>query len=215
MFFCYVGKCRNPDGSGTQKSSKIKLEPTHRTQHKGVFLHPCEVLDCDFKTDSEGILKTHMVKSHGEEKEKDFTCPKCNKSFDGQHLLSKHVKSATCDLPKNFECNICKPSKWFKIRSSMVTHMKTYHTEEITKLSCPQCKNIFGNKKSLDQHEIIHRGLAALKKARAQTKSLNQRASAAKVRPRKVGQKPSKSAPAKLVPGTSPKRGGRSPRRGW
>ena len=185
-----------------------------RTQHRGVFLHPCEVLNCEFKTDSEGILKTHMVKVHGDEKEKDFTCPKCNKSFDGQHLLSKHVKSGTCDLPKNFECNICKPSKWFKMRSSMVTHMKTYHTGEITKLSCPKCNKVFGNKKSLDQHDIIHRGLAVLKKAKAQTKSLNQRASATKVRPRRVGQKPSKSAPAKLVPGISPKRGGRPPRRG-
>ena len=155
-----------------------------------------------------------MVKVHGDDKEKDFTCPKCNKSFDGQHLLSKHVKAGTCDLPKNFECNICKPSKWFKLRSSMVTHMKTYHTGEIRKLTCPKCNKVFGNQKSLDQHDIIHRGLAVLEKAKAQTKRLNQRASAAKVRPRSVGQKPSKSAPAKLVPGLSPKMHGRSPRRG-
>ena len=132
-------------------------------------------------------MKTHMVKSHGEEKDKDYTCEKCNKSFDGQHLLAKHVKAGTCDLPKNFECNICKPSKWFKIRSFMVTHMKTFHTGEILKVTCPQCKKVFGNQKSLDQHEIIHRGLAVLAKARAQTRKLNERASAAKVRPRRVG----------------------------
>ena len=155
-----------------------------------------------------------MVKVHGDDKEKDFTCPKCNKSFDGQHLLSKHVKSGTCDLPKNFECNICKPSKWFKLRSSMLTHMKTYHTGEIRKLTCPKYKKVFCSKKSLVQHDIIHRGLAVLEKAKAQTKRFNQRTSAAKVRPRSVGQKPSKSAPAKLVPGLSPKMHGRSPRRG-
>ena len=117
-----------------------KPGPTHKNTTQWCIPASLGVLDCDFKTDSEGILKTHMVKSYGEEKEKDFTCPKCNKSFDGQHLLSKHVKSATCDMAKDFECNICKPSKWFKIRSSMVTHMKTYYTGEITKLSCPQCK---------------------------------------------------------------------------
>ena len=87
----------------------------------------------------------------------------------------------------------------------MVTHMKTYHTGEIRKLTCLKCNKVFGNQKSLDQHDIIHRGLAVLEKAKAQTKRLNQRASAAKVRPRSVGQKPSKSAPAKLVPGLSPK----------
>ena len=149
LYFCYVGKCRKADGSGTQKSSKKNLNQHIRTQHKGVFLHPCKVLNCEFRTDSEGIFKTHMVKVHGDDKEKDFTCPKCNKSFDGQHLLSKHVKAGTCDLPKNFECNICKPSKWFKLRSSMVTHMKTYHTGEIRKLTCPKCNKVFGNQKSL------------------------------------------------------------------
>ena len=196
--FCYIGDCRKPGGSGSRKSSKKNLKQHIRTMHKGVFLHPCEVLDCDFKTESEGILKTHMVKTHGEQKEKDYICDKYNKEFDGQHLLAKHVKAGTCDLPKDFECNICKPSKWFKVRASMVTHMKTFHTGEILKVTCPQCKKVFGNQKSLDQHEIIHRGLTVLAKAKAQSKKLHERASAAKVRPRRVGQKPSKSAPVKL-----------------
>ena len=87
-----------------------------------------------------------MVKSHGEEKDKDFTCEKCNKSFDGQHLLAKHVKAGICDLPKNFECNICKPSKWFKIRS-MVTHMKTFYTGEIMKVTCPSARNCLVTRK--------------------------------------------------------------------
>ena len=76
----------------------------------------------------------------------------------------------------------------------MVTHIETSHTGEIRKLTCPKCNKVFGNQKSLDQHDIIHRGLAVLEKAKAQTKRLSERASAAKVRPRSVRQKPPKSS---------------------
>ena len=207
QYFCNVGTCKTASPKGKKMSSKKNLSQHIRTKHKGVYLHPCEVLDCDFKTDSEGILKTHMVKTHGDDKDQEYKCPKCNKEFDGQHLLSKHLKTSNCDLPKNFECDLCTPSKWFKVRANMVTHMKTYHTGEIKKVQCPQCQKVFGNQKSLEQHSIIHRGLAALARARAATQQLNKRASAKQVRPRRVGQKASKSAPAKLVPGASPRRG--------
>ena len=79
LYFCYVGKCRKADGLGTQKEFLRNLNQHIRTQHKGVFLYPCKVLNCEFRTDSEGIFKTHMVKVHVDDKEKDFTCPKCNK----------------------------------------------------------------------------------------------------------------------------------------
>ena len=70
MFFHYVGKNRNPDGSGTQKSSQ-KLEPTHKNTTQ---VYSCILVRCwtVILRHSEGILKTHMVKAHEEEKEKDY-----------------------------------------------------------------------------------------------------------------------------------------------
>ena len=52
MHYCYIGKCKKIDGSGTQKSSKRNLKQHIRQQHKGIYLHQCEVMSCDFKTDS-------------------------------------------------------------------------------------------------------------------------------------------------------------------
>ena len=37
MHFCYIGKCKKSDGSGTQKSSKKNLKQHIRQQHKGIF----------------------------------------------------------------------------------------------------------------------------------------------------------------------------------
>ena len=58
----------------------------------------------------------------------------------------------------------------------MLTHIKIYHTGEIPKVKCNQCGKLFGSKQSLEQHEIIHRGLAVLKKAKAQTQALHKKA---------------------------------------
>ena len=112
-------------------------------------------------------MKTHSVRVHGEEKDEEFECENCMKTFDGYNLLQKHIKSGSCETGKNFSCEECTPTKWFKKREGLVTHMKTYHTGEIEKVKCNQCGKLFGSKQSLEQHESIHRGLAVLKKAKA------------------------------------------------
>ena len=49
----------------------------------------------------------------------------------------------------------------------MLTHIKIYHSGEIAKDKCNQCGKLFGSKQSLEQHEIIHRGLAVLKEGQS------------------------------------------------
>ena len=212
MHFCYIGKCKKSDGSGTQKSSKKNLRQHIRQQHKGIYLYQCEVMACDYKTDSQGLLKTHMVRVHGEDKEKEYKCEKCGKVFDGDNLLQKHQKTDKCGTQKNFSCDQCTPSKWFKSRESMMTHIKIYHTGEISKVKCNECGKLFGTKQSLEQHEIIHRGLAVLKKAKAQTQALHKKVTTGPIAKKRKGQPMSKSAPAKLIKSSSPrtKRGGKS-----
>ena len=82
-------------------------------------------------------------------KDKEYKCEKCGKVFDGDNLLQKHQKSDKCDTQKNFSCDQCTPSKWFKNRDSMLTHIKIYHTGEIPKVKCNQCGKLFGSKQSL------------------------------------------------------------------
>ena len=83
--------------------------------------------------------------------------------------------------------------------------MKTYHTGEIQKVKCNQCGKLFGSKQSLEQHEIIHRGLAVLKKAKAQTQAMQKKVSTGAIPKKRKGQPVSTSAPAKLLKSSSPK----------
>ena len=62
---------------------------------------------CTLQTDSKNVYQTHNVMYHEEQPSGDFSCTKCNKSFAGKGLLSKHVKYAMCDTMKNFECPHC------------------------------------------------------------------------------------------------------------
>ena len=62
----------------------------------------------------------------------------------------------------------------------------------------------------VEQHEIIHRGLAVLKKAKAQTQAIQKKVSTGAIPKKRKGQPVSKSTPAKLLKSSSPKpsRGG-------
>ena len=50
-------------------------------------------MSCDFKTDSQGLLKTHMVRVHGEEKEKSM-----NLKNVGKPLMGKIYSKSTLKL---------------------------------------------------------------------------------------------------------------------
>ena len=57
-----------------------------------------------------------MVTKHGEKVEKEYRCHLCHKLFNGENLLKTHLNVAMCQVAKNFDCQQCKPPKWFKVQ---------------------------------------------------------------------------------------------------
>ena len=86
------------------------------------------------------------------------------KTFYGQPLLKRHQRHGMCTTLKNFICQICVPTKWFKSHLSLVIHIKRFHTGWIPLVPCPKCKKEFASKESLKAYNIIHLGLELLKK---------------------------------------------------
>ena len=97
-------------------------------------------------------------------------CQDCGKTFEGQPLLTRHIRHGMCTTLKNFSCQICEPNKGFKSHVSLVIHIKRFHTGEIPLVPCPKCKKEFYSKESLKAHNIIHTGLELLKKAKQRQK---------------------------------------------
>ena len=107
-----------------------------------------------------------MVTKHGKEQEEEYRCNLCHKLFQGDNLLKRHLRAAMCNVVKNFDCQQCKPPNWFKVRNSLVEHVKKYHTQELPMLTYNECKKVFGTKGALSNHLILHRGVAVLAKAK-------------------------------------------------
>ena len=134
-------------------------------------------------------------------------CQDCGKTFDGQPLLTRHIRHGMCTTLKNFSCQICEPNKGFKSHVSLVIHIKRFHTGGIPLVPCPKCKKEFCSKESLKAHNIIHIGLELLKKAKQRRQKMEQNLVAKKF----AKGKPGESVPAKLIPSKSPRTKTRKP----
>ena len=161
--------------------------------------YSCE--QCDYSTHSKDYYKTHNVKHHGEQPDKEYICNDCDKTFDCQLLLKRHQRHGMCTTLKNFICQIGVPTKGCKSHLSLVIHIKRFHTGEIPLVPCPKCKKAFASEESLKAHNIIHLGLELLKKAKSSRLRMEQNLAAKKF----ATGKPGKSAPAKLIPSKSPR----------
>ena len=71
---------------------------------------------------------------------------------------------------KTFECEECKPSKWFMTNQSLVKHIKVYHTQEIEnfKWGYRGCKQLIGSKSALKQHKKWHFDIEEKKRERGE-----------------------------------------------
>ena len=108
---CQIDTCEDMNqGKGKGRSFKFgkNLKAHIKTKHKGVYHYNCD--QCDYSTDSKGYLKTHNVKHHGEQPDKEYICNDCDKTFDGQPLLKRHQRHGMCTTLKNFICQICVPT---------------------------------------------------------------------------------------------------------
>ena len=64
------------------------------------------------------------LKDMGPKRNKNYknpTCPNCQKGFFTNSLLKKHLNADTCQIAeKNFECDHCRPSRWFISNPSLL-----------------------------------------------------------------------------------------------
>ena len=141
---------------GTKSSLKLHT----KSKHEGKYIHNCQIFD--YKTNSKQQFQSH-VKGHGSKEQqkldKTYKCPNCGrKGFFTQALIKKHLNADTCQISeKNFECEECKPSRWFMTNQSLVKHIKVYHTHEIEKFKCgyKECQQLIGSKSALKQHKNL------------------------------------------------------------
>ena len=186
-----------------KKKFKYKkgLKQHEKTQHEGKFKHNCEEDDCNFGTDGKQLFQTHRVRFHDESPPKKYQCKKCREIFDGQNLLTKHLKRGMCKVLKNYECTQCKVRNWFKTLEGLARHKQVYHTGDILKMKCHRCSKDLGSKPVMANHQKLHSGLEILARAVRLTRQKDdqfrkRREQVAASRSRIVV---SQSAPAKLI----------------
>ena len=144
------------------------------------------------QTDSKNVYTTHNVMYLGEAPSGDFTCQKCQKTFAGKGLLSKHIKYSMCDTMKNFECPHC--WKKYKKKECLDKHILLHFPRK----KCKLCNLLLSRDKLLiAKHMNMHFQKRKLKKARSfKRKTILQK------RTRKYLNKkwPFKSCPLRLTP---------------
>ena len=92
-------------------TNKMNLDQHVKNKHENTYKYTCLKTQktgkrCKLQTDSKNIYTTHNVTYHREAPSGDFTCQKCQKTFAGKGLLSKHIKYSICDTIKNLSVHI-------------------------------------------------------------------------------------------------------------
>lgn len=111
------------------------------------------------------------------QKEYNFYCKKCDKSFISINAMKYHLKSRlhndnnTDLLPCNFPCNIC--NKNFTTQQALSKHMrskmhdKKMNNDEIFSLKCKSCEYEGKTKQKLKTHILMHHSTSEEKEASA------------------------------------------------
>ena len=120
------------------KMLKIKL-----TQE---ISHACSF--CEFLSESEAGLASHMKRHKGAEK---YECEDCEESFHNCHLLFKHCLQKHNGL----KCNKC--GKRYLAEDCYKRHVKIEHGG--LRYECKLCSKEFRNAEGLKNHRNIHLGI--------------------------------------------------------
>ena len=153
-------------------SSKSNLKMHTNSKHQKQFIHNCD--KCGYCTNNRQTMTSHKIREHTSKEDSQqlekFKCSICSKEFVTKQLLQKHLYSANCGVvEKNYECTVCKPSKWIKSAESLEKHRKQYHTGEIPLLKCTykNCDQTCVDSGSLKKHIEWHKDIEKKRKRKA------------------------------------------------
>ena len=110
-------------------------------EKKETFHHLCHL--CDYATNVEWSLETHMNVHNPEVRSK---CDQCSKTFT-ERYMKLHVERKHSSK-QNLICKLC--LKTFANDRSLKTHIQRYHAEKT--LSCDDCPMMFATKGTLNHH---------------------------------------------------------------
>ncbi|XP_063631073.1 zinc finger protein 888-like [Cydia splendana] len=103
--------------------TKEAMQDHFNYQHLGKTAHKCPV--CDKPIASRANVEKHMMRVHGEKKEKprNHVCQICRKAFTDKKALNQHEVIHSGARP--LTCDLCQQS--FKQKASLYTHRKRVH----------------------------------------------------------------------------------------
>ncbi|XP_005113100.1 uncharacterized protein LOC101855769 [Aplysia californica] len=129
----------------SQRICNMKLHMKTHRQKK-----PSECSLCDFSSTSSEALQEHMLKHC---KVRTYACKFCPQSFNHKSTLRAHLRAHKDHEP--FLCAYCvfETSNPLEYREHMQVHSGCS-----SRLRCPLCDNIFGNKEELTSHLLKCKG---------------------------------------------------------
>ncbi|XP_075227353.1 uncharacterized protein LOC142327877 [Lycorma delicatula] len=92
-------------------------------------------------------FKTHLITRN---KEKNYVCKFCQKSFNYKCYLGRHVNIHKNE--RNYVCNFCQMS--FNFKSNLKRHLNSHIKEKI--YMCTFCQKFFNQRSHLKSHLSIH-----------------------------------------------------------
>ncbi|XP_068627267.1 zinc finger protein 58-like [Battus philenor] len=103
--------------------TKEAMQDHFNYQHLGKTSHKCPI--CDKPIASRANVEKHMMRVHGEKKEKprNHVCQQCGKGFTDKKALNQHEVIHSGERP--LSCDICHQT--FKQKASLYTHKKRVH----------------------------------------------------------------------------------------
>lgn len=141
---------RSTEDNQTKKTQLKKAVKPRRVRQK---TDPANLICklCNKKCRKQYELMVHM---RGHENNKPFKCSKCGKSYVTNSHLNKHIRDV--HEATHLQCKECKIR--FSTKELLKAHCEQFGHSILWPFPCPECDRSYPNKKSLQIHQVSHKG---------------------------------------------------------